>query len=254
MIHAIWTAATGMQAQQLRIDTIADNLANVNTTGFKKGVVDFQDLLYQTLNQPGLTNAGSQVGLGVHPVAITKYYQQGNVQVTNNPLDLAINGDGFFQVRQADGTVAYTRDGSFKLDANGNLVTSGGLFLEPQVTVPPGSTVTIRPDGTVFAQAPGATDQTQIGIIQLARFANPSGLEAVGNNLVLQTSASGQPTIGQPAIAGMGQVEQGALETSNVELVSEMVMMIATQKAYDTSSKAITVSSEMMDGANQLIK
>ncbi|MNK94388.1 Flagellar basal-body rod protein FlgG [compost metagenome] len=253
MIHAIWTAATGMQAQQMRIDTIANNLSNVNTTAYKRSNVDFQDLLYQTINQPGADTAGVQVGLGVRPVAITKLYEQGNLQITENALDLAIDGEGFFQVRRADGTVAYTRDGSFKLDAEGNLITSTGMQLEPQIQFPAGTTnIYIGTNGQVAAQLPGQPEQAIIGQINLARFANPAGLQAIGNNLVIQTAASGEPIIGQADIEGMGRVRQGALETSNVELVREMVMMIATQKAYDTSSKAITVSDKMMETANQL--
>lgn len=253
MIHAIWTAATGMQAQQMRIDTIANNLSNVNTTAYKRSNVDFQDLLYQTINQPGADNAGVQVGLGVRPVAVTKIYHQGNLQITENALDLAIDGDGFFQVRRPDGTVAYTRDGSFKLDAEGNLVTSGGLQLEPQIQFPAGtSNIYISTNGQVAAQLPGQPEQAPIGQINLVRFPNPAGLQAMGNNLVLQTAASGEPIIGPADIEGMGRIRQGALETSNVELVREMVMMIATQKAYDTSSKAINVSDKMMETANNL--
>lgn len=253
MIHAIWTAATGMQAQQMRIDTIANNLSNVNTTAYKRANVDFQDLLYQTINQPGATTAGVQVGLGVRPVAITKLYEQGNLQITENALDLAIDGEGFFQVRRTDGTVAYTRDGSFKLDAEGNLITSTGMLLEPQIQFPAGTTnIYIAADGQVAAQLPGQPEQAPIGQINLARFANPAGLQAIGNNLVIQTAASGEPIIGPADIEGMGRIRQGALETSNVELVREMVMMIATQKAYDTSSKAINVSDKMMETANNL--
>lgn len=253
MIHAIWTAATGMQAQQMRIDTIANNLSNVNTTAYKRSNVDFQDLLYQTINQPGADTAGVQIGLGVRPVAITKLYEQGNLQITENALDMAIDGEGFFQVRRPDGTVAYTRDGSFKLDAEGNLVTSGGLLLEPQIQFPAGTTnIYISNGGQVAAQLPGQPEQAPIGQINLARFPNPAGLQAMGNNLLMQTAASGEPIIGPPDIEGMGRIRQGALETSNVELVREMVMMIATQKAYDTSSKAINVSDKMMETANQL--
>lgn len=253
MIHAIWTAATGMQAQQMRIDTIANNLSNVNTTSYKRSTVDFQDLLYQTINQPGTDSAGVQIGLGVRPVAVTKLYEQGNLQITNNPLDMAIDGDGFFQVTQSNGQVAYTRDGSFKLDSQGRLVTSTGAPLEPPINIPPGTQgVTVRADGTVFGTTPGNTEQQILGNVLLTTFTNPSGLQALGNNLLVETSASGAPRQLQPTLDGAGKLRQGALEASNVELVREMVMMIATQKAYDTSSKAITVSDKMMETANQL--
>jgi len=253
MIHAIWTAATGMQAQQMRIDTIANNLSNVNTTSYKRSTVDFQDLLYQTINQPGTDTAGVQIGLGVRPVAVTKLYEQGNLQITNNPLDVAIDGEGFFAVTQGNGTVAYTRDGSFKLDSQGRIVTSTGNLLEPAITITPGSSnIHIREDGTVFAQPATSNEQQIVGNIYLYRFANPAGLQAAGNNLLIETAASGTPTQTQPTLEGMGRVRQGVLEASNVELVREMVMMIATQKAYDTSSKAITVSDKMMETANQL--
>jgi len=255
VIHAIWTAATGMQAQQMRIDTIANNLSNVNTTAYKRSTVDFQDLLYQTIDQPGTDAAGVQLGLGVRPVAVTKLYQQGNLQITNNPLDLAIDGEGFFQVTLANGQTAYTRDGSFKLDSTGRLVTSEGYLVTPAITILPGTqNVHIRDDGTVVAQPPGQADQQPIGNMQLVRFPNPAGLQAIGNNLLQETSASGTGTPLQPGLNGMGLIRQGALEASNVELVREMVMMIATQKAYDTSSKAITVSDKMMDSANQLVR
>lgn len=253
MIHGIWTAATGMQAQQMRIDVIANNLSNVNTTSYKRSAVDFQDLLYQTINQPGTDNAGVQIGLGVRPVAVTKLYDQGNLQVTNNPLDIAIDGDGFFAVTQINGQVAYTRDGSFKLDATGRLVTSTGQPVEPPIAIAPGTTnLFVRKDGAVFGTPPDGNQQQIIGQIQLTQFINPAGLQAIGNNLLVETSASGPARQGQPAIDGFGSLRQGALEASNVELVREMVMMIATQKAYDTSSKAITVSDKMMETANQL--
>lgn len=253
MIHAIWTAATGMQAQQMRIDTIANNLSNVNTTSYKRSTVDFQDLLYQTINQPGTDAAGVQIGLGVRPVAVTKLYEQGNLQITNNPLDMAIDGDGFFQVTQSNGNPAYTRDGSFKLDRSGRLVTSTGAPLEPPITIPEGTQgITIRGDGTVFGTPPNATEQQILGNILLTSFPNPAGLQALGNNLLVETSASGPGAQGQPTLDGLGKLRQGALEASNVELVREMVMMIATQKAYDTSSKAIMVSDKMMETANQL--
>lgn len=263
MIHGIWTAATGMQAQQMRIDTIANNLANVNTTGFKKSNVDFQDLVYQTINQPGIENAGSQIGRGVRPTAITKLYGQGSMQVTNNPYHLAIDNskntighaNDFFIITERDGTQAYTRDGSFTHDANGNLTTATGLLLFPQITVPPDAKdFTVKTDGLVLVTRSGSTQQEEIGTIQIARFTNPAGLSAVGNNLLKATPASGEPQIGRPGLDGRGAIQQGMLETSNVDIVTEMVTMITTQKAYDTSSKAIMVSDKMMDTANQLIR
>ena len=251
MIHAIWTAATGMQAQQMRIDTIANNLSNVNTTAYKRSMVDFQDLLYQTINQPGTDSAGVQVGLGVRPVAVTKLYEQGNLQITNNPLDLAIDGEGFFRVNLANGQIAYTRDGSFKLDSAGQLVTSGGYPIDPAINLNGATGIVVRQDGAVFTTN-AQNEQNQIGQIQLYRFANPGGLQAIGNNLMILTSASGDELAGNPTQPGFGKLRQGALEASNVELVREMVMMIATQKAYDTSSKAIAVSDKMMETANNL--
>lgn len=253
MIHGIWTAATGMLAQQMRIDTIANNLSNVNTTSYKRSTVDFQDLLYQTLQQPGTDSAGIQIGLGVRPVAVTKLYEQGNLQITNNQLDIAIDGEGFFAVRLPNQTLGYTRDGSFKKDPEGRLITPGGLAVEPNITIPQGvAHVSIREDGTVFGQLPGQPEQQVLGNLVLNNFVNPAGLQAIGHNLLVETSASGPATQGQPGLDGLGSLRQGALEASNVELVREMVMMIATQKAYDTSSKAITVSDKMMETANQL--
>ncbi|MBU6430288.1 MAG: flagellar basal-body rod protein FlgG, partial [Cyanobacteria bacterium REEB65] len=229
-MHAIWTAATGMQAQQMRIDAIANNLANVNTTAYKKSNVEFQDLLYQAVNAPNIDDAGIQIGLGVRPTAVVKDQTEGNMQVTNNSLDLAIDGQGFFQVRQNDaaGTPAYTRDGSFQMNSQGQLVTSTGLLLDPPITIPPGATnITIRENGQVYVQPVGQTQQVPVGQISLFLFPNPSGLAAQGNNLYLPTSASGVALQGQPGSTdGHGLLRQGMLETSNVELVTEMVMMI----------------------------
>ncbi|MDB5096730.1 MAG: flagellar basal-body rod protein FlgG [Cyanobacteria bacterium RYN_339] len=261
MIHGIWTAATGMQAQQMRIDTIANNLANVNTTGFKKSMVDFQDLVYQTLNQPGLENAGYQVGRGVRPIASTKLYSHGSLQVTNNPLHLAIDNSNnaiglvndFFIVTERDGTQAFTRDGSFKLDKDRNIVTSTGLLLSPQIQIPADATdIHIREDGLVLIRRPLSAEQEEVGVINIARFPNPAGLSAEGNNLLKASPASGDPVIGRPALEGRGLIKQGMLETSNVDIVTEMVTMIATQKSYDTASKAIQVSDKMMETANGL--
>ncbi|MBM3258917.1 MAG: flagellar basal-body rod protein FlgG [Candidatus Sericytochromatia bacterium] len=259
MMHSIWTAATGMQAQQMRIDAIANNLANVNTTSYKKSQVDFQDLLYQAVQAPGVETAGMQVGLGVRPSAISKYHAQGNLQVTNNPLDVAIDGFGFFQVTTTDsrvvGNTAYTRDGSFKINNFGQLVTSSGLVVQPEINLGSATDVRIREDGAVFGRIAGTGPVTELGALQLVSFPNPAGMMSIGNNLYMATDAAGQRT--GPAAGGsvgMGRVVQGALEASNVELVTEMVMMIATQKAYDTSSKAINVSDKMMESTNGLIR
>ncbi|MEB3238058.1 MAG: flagellar basal-body rod protein FlgG [Candidatus Sericytochromatia bacterium] len=259
MMHSIWTAATGMQAQQMRIDAIANNLANVNTTSYKKSQVDFQDLLYQAVQAPGQETAGMQVGLGVRPAAITKYHAQGNLQVTNNPLDVAIDGPGFFQVTTTDSRVvggrAFTRDGSFKINNLGQLVTSTGLVVQPEIQLGNVTDIRIREDGMVFGRLGGAGPVTQIEGIQLVTFPNPAGLMSIGNNLYMETAASGPANA--PAAGGAngnGRFVQGALEASNVELVTEMVMMIATQKAYDTSSKAINVSDKMMESTNGLIR
>ncbi|MBM3268364.1 MAG: flagellar basal-body rod protein FlgG [Candidatus Sericytochromatia bacterium] len=258
MMHSIWTAATGMQAQQMRINTIANNLANVNTTSYKKSSVEFQDLLYQQIENPGVETAGVQVGLGVRPVAITKYHSQGNLQITNNPLDMAIDGQGFFRVRANDAAQsnAYTRDGSFKIDQEGLLTTSTGERVDPPVPIGEGVTdIKVRENGQIFGRLPGQTIQTPIGQLNLFLFANPAALQSVGNNLYVETIASGIARQGQPGSEqGHGVIRQGALETSNVELVTEMVMMIATQKSYDTSAKAIQVSDRMMEATNQLVR
>ncbi|MEB3298624.1 MAG: flagellar basal-body rod protein FlgG [Candidatus Sericytochromatia bacterium] len=257
-MHSIWTAATGMQAQQMRIDAIANNLANVNTTSYKKSQVDFQDLLYQAVQAPGLETAGMQVGLGVRPSAISKYHAQGNLQVTNNPLDVAIDGPGFFRVRSNDSRVeggAFTRDGAFKLNDQGFLVTASGLQLDPPVQIGNATEVRIRENGQIFGRLQGQGPVVPLGDLPLYLFANPAGLTALGNNLYSISAASG-PVIGPTpgGTEGAGKVVQGALEASNVELVTEMVMMIATQKAYDTSSKAINVSDKMMEATNGLIR
>jgi flagellar basal-body rod protein FlgG len=258
MMHSIWTAATGMQAQQMRIDTIANNLANVNTTSYKKSTVEFQDLLYQQIANPGIETAGVQVGLGVRPIAISKYHAQGNLHITNNPLDMAVDGPGFFRVRANDaaGSTAYTRDGSFKVDQDNLLTTSSGERVDPPVPLPEGVTdIKVRENGQIFGRLPGSTIQTPIGQLSLFLFANQAALQSIGNNLYIETIASGIARQGQPGSeAGHGVIRQGALETSNVELVTEMVMMIATQKSYDTAAKAIQVSDRMMESTNSLVR
>ncbi len=259
-MRALWTAATGMQAKQLDIDVIANNLANINTTGFKKSRVDFQDLMYQTVRVKGAPHTqenqiptGIEVGLGVRPAAVQKLFFQGDAYETGNPLDIAIEGDGFFQVLLADGTVGYTRDGSFKLDAQGRIVTSDGFPLEPPITVPQDAeSITIGQDGTVTAKIAGETEPQELGVIELARFINPAGLQSIGRNLYVATVASGEPQLGTPGFDGLGTLAQGFLETSNVQAVEEMVRMISAQRAYEINSKAISVADEMMSIANNM--
>jgi flagellar basal-body rod protein FlgG len=260
MIRALYTSSSGMQAQQLNLDTVANNLANVNTTGFKKSRVDFEDLLYQTFRAPGTSEAqgstlptGIQVGHGAKPVATQRIFQQGDFQQTENPLDLVIEGDGFFQVTRPDGSTAYTRAGSFKKDATGRVVTSDGFFLVPALTIPPDATnVTIGNDGTVSVLVAGQTAAQQIGSIQLARFSNPAGLLAVGRSLFVPTQASGDPIVGTPGQQGFGTLAQGFLELSNVKVVEEMVNMITSQRAYEANSKAIQTADDMLSVANNL--
>ncbi|WP_447973777.1 flagellar basal-body rod protein FlgG [Nitrospira sp. Kam-Ns4a] len=261
MIRAMWTAATGMTAQQLNIDTIAHNLANVNTNGFKRSRAEFADLLYQIQRLPG-TNAsnvgifpvGMQVGGGVRPLTIAKEWVQGNLRQTGNELDLAIDGPGFFQVTRPDGTIMYTRNGSFKRDNVGNIVTGDGDVLTPTITIPSGALkVDIGQDGTVSVLLPGVTQATQVGQIQLVRFDNPAGLVAMGNNLFLDSFASGPPLQGVPGFStGFGLIQQGMLESSNVNLAEEMVNMIIAQRSYEINAKAIQASDEMMQIANNL--
>ncbi len=261
MIRAMWTAATGMNGQQLNIDTIANNLANINTSAFKRSRAEFADLIYQIQRLPGTSAssigvfpAGNQVGTGVRPVTVAKEFQQGNMRQTNNELDLAIDGPGFFQVTRSDGTTMYTRAGSFKRDNVGNLVTGDGDLLSPVVTIPSGTLkVDIAQDGTVSALLPGVTQASQIGQIQLIRFDNPAGLVAMGNNLFIDSFASGPPQQGTGGFStGFGLVQQGFLESSNVNLAEEMVNMIIAQRSYEVNSKAIQVADEMMAIVNNL--
>jgi flagellar basal-body rod protein FlgG len=259
MMRALYTAATGMIAQQYNIDTISNNLANVNTTGFRGNMAHFQDLIYQNLRAPGtpvgpsVVPAGQDVGLGVKVGASEKTFTQGVLQQTSNPLDLAIEGDGFFQVTQPDGTAAYTRDGSFKRDANGSIVTADGYFLSPQITVPANATaVQVGADGVVTALIPGQQQPQQIGQIQLVRFTNPAGLSPKGQNLFVQTGASGAPTLSQPGLNGTGTLQAGYLEQSNVAVVNEMVNLITAQRAYEANSKAISTADQMLATAVQM--
>jgi len=262
LIRALWTAASGMVSQQLKVDTIANNLANVNTAGFKKTRVDFQDLVYSRMRIPGAVGEGDvqiptglEIGHGARPAATSRLFSQGNLERTENPLDLAIEGDGFFQVALADGTIAYTRDGSFKLNAEGEIVTSDGFRLEWDGSeIPPEATeVSISSDGTVTARLAGEDEPDEIGRIELARFTNPAGLEAVGKNLFRASPASGEPTVGMPGgEEGAGTILQGYLEMSNVQVVDEMVALIAAQRAYELNSKAVQTSDDMLGIANNL--
>lgn len=259
MIRSLWVAATGMEAQQLNIEVTSNNLANVNTAGFKRSRGDFQDLLYQTVLSPGAASSGAtqvptgiQVGQGVRPIAVQKIFTQGEYQQTGNSLDLAIEGDGFFQITMPDGKLAYTRAGSFKLDSEGRIVTSDGYALEPQITNPPTSVkITIGPSGIVSVKNADGT-VTDIGQIEVAKFPNPAGLSSIGRNLFLPTPSSGTVTTGIPGNEGLGTISQGFLEMSNVNIVEEMVNMIVAQRAYEINSKAIQASDEMLQRANDL--
>ncbi|MEA5098370.1 MAG: flagellar basal-body rod protein FlgG [Burkholderiaceae bacterium] len=260
MIRSLWIAKTGLDAQQTQMDVVANNLANVSTTGFKRSRAVFEDLLYQTIRQPGAQSSqqtqlpsGLQIGTGVRPVATERIHTQGNLTQTGNEKDVAINGSGFFQVLLPDGTTAYTRDGSFQLDSQGQLVTSSGFTVQPAITIPSNAqTITIAQDGTVSITQPGTTAATQVGTIQLATFVNPAGLESKGQNLYAETSASGTPNTNTPGTNGTGLLVQKYVETSNVNVAEEMVNMIQTQRAYELNSKAITASSEMLQKLTQL--
>ena len=260
MIRALWTAASGMQAQQMNIDVVANNLANVNTAGFKKSRADFQDLMYQNLKTTGApaTNAtqvpaGIQVGLGAKPASVTKIFTPGNINQTGNELDVAIEGDGFFQIQMPDGTTAYSRAGSFKKDSQGRLVDADGDPLIPNVVIPNNATkVNIGSDGTVSVLQAGQNTPTNVGTIQLATFSNPTGLSSQGHNLYLPTDASGAATTGTPGQNGVGTVSQGYLEMSNVSVMEEMVNMIVGQRAYEVNSKAVQAADEMLQQANNL--
>ncbi len=259
MMRALYTAATGMEAQQYNIDTISNNLANVNTTGFRKNQARFQDLIYQTLRVPGtpvgpsVVPVGQDVGLGVKIASSEKLFTQGVLQQTGNPLDIAIEGDGFFQVTLPDGTPAYTRDGGFKRDANGSMVSADGYLLSPQITIPQNATqLQIGQDGIVTAQIPGQQAPQQLGQISLVRFTNPAGLAPQGRNLFVQTGASGAPVISQPGLNGAGTLQGGYIEASNVSVVDEMVGLITAQRAYEANSKAITTAETMLGTAVQM--
>jgi flagellar basal-body rod protein FlgG len=260
MIRSLWIAKTGMEAQQTQLDTISHNLANVGTNGFKRGHVVFEDLIYQNLRQAGAASSdqtqlptGLQVGLGVRPVASSRNFSQGNLQQTSNNLDLAIKGQGFFQIQQPDGTTAYTRDGSLQVDANGQLVTNAGYAVQPGITIPPNAqSITIAADGTVSVALAGQTTPQTVGQLTLASFVNPAGLEPRGQNLWAETAASGAPQAGAPGSNGLGMLQQGVVETSNVNVVEELVAMIQTQRAYELNSKAIQTSDQMLQRLGQL--
>jgi flagellar basal-body rod protein FlgG len=260
MIRSLWIARTGLDAQQTQLDVISNNLANVSTNGFKKGRAVFEDLLYQTIRQPGAQSSqqtqvptGLQLGTGAKPVAVARVFTQGNLQKTDNALDVAVNGNGFFQILLPDGTTAYTRDGSFQRDSQGQIVTADGYPLQPNITIPANAqSVTIGQDGTVTITQPGTAATTQIGSIQVANFVNPSGLQSIGQNLFLETAASGTPTPNTPGTNGSGTISQAYVETSNVNVAEELVTMIQTQRAYELNSKVISTSDQMLGRLTQL--
>lgn len=260
--RSLRTAASGMYAQQLSIEVIANNIANLNTTGFKKNKAEFQDLMYQEIPTDNVNSAGVgmnqsavnklQIGNGVQPTATQKIFKQGDITPTNNQMDLAINGEGFFQVRKPDGTYAYTRDGSFKVNAEGKIVTSSGYYMDPEVTLSEDTlSVSITKDGAIEITEVGGASFV-LDNIQLVRFINPGGLDAIGNNLYVETSASGNPIFGNPGENGFGEIEQGYLESSNVDIVEEMIAMITAQRAYEINSKTVKTVEEMMTMANNL--
>ena len=258
MNPALWIAKTGLEAQQTRMSVITNNLANVNTSGFKRDRAIFEDLIYQNVRQAGAQSSqnsqlpsGLALGTGVHTVATEKLFTQGNIVQTGNSFDLAISGRGFFSVTQPDGSTAYTRDGSFQIDSQGQLVTSSGYVVQPGISIPQGAlSVTVGTDGTVSAQVAGNTAPTQIGNLQLVDFINNAGLQAIGNNLFLETAASGTPQPGTPGLNGLGLLHQGSVESSNVNVVEELVNMIETQRAYEMNSKAISTTASMLQYLN----
>lgn len=260
MIRSLWTGTTGMNSQQLNLDVIANNLANVNTTGFKKSRADFQDLLYQTMKIPGSTTSadtesptGIQVGLGSRPAAVSKVFTQGDLILTENELDVAIEGKGFLQVQLPDGETAYTRSGALKRDGQGRITTSEGFLLIPNIVVPEGATdLTISKTGVVSVTIGNAVEAVEIGNLQLATFTNNAGLLAIGQNLYRESPASGGPILGQPGADGYGTLLQAYLEGSNVNIIEEIANMITTQRAYEINSKSISTSDSMMQTTNQL--
>ena len=260
MVRSLFTAATGMIAQQTQVDVTSHNIANVNTMGYKKNRAEFADLMYQVMSYAGTPTStttthptGIEVGLGVRPQAITKIHSQGYFKETGNNLDMVIAGNGFFQVQMPDGTTAYTRNGAWKLDSDGNIVNDDGLQLVPNITIPADATqISIGIDGTVSVLQPGAQEMQQVGQIEIVNFINPAGLHSSGDNLFLETGASGAPIIGIAGQDGLGQIKQGFVEMSNVQLVEEMTELITGQRAYEASSKAITTSDAMLQTTNEL--
>jgi len=262
MIRALWSSASGMKAQQTNLDVISNNLANVNTSGYKKQRADYEDLMYQIEREPGApvepgstVPTGVQVGLGTRITGTERMMSQGNVQVSDNPTDLMIQGEGFFQVLMPDGTVSYSRNGAFKIDGDGQMVTNNGYMLEPDITIPEDATdLTISDTGVVSVKVPGDPLNQEIGQIELARFVNPAGLKAIGQSLYVETDASGMPIIGEPGEDGLGAVIQGSLEMSNVQVVEEMVSMITAQRAYEAGSKAVQTADDLLAIANSMKK
>jgi len=260
MIRSLWISKTGLDAQQTQMDVVANNLANVSTNGFKRSRAVFEDLLYQNIRQPGAQSSeqtqlpsGLQIGTGVRPVAAERIHTQGNLQQTGNKLDVAIQGSGFFQVLMPNGSTGYTRDGSFQTDAQGQLVTSSGFVIQPAMTIPADAqSVTIAQDGVVSITQEGSVTPVQVGQMQLATFINPAGLQSSGQNLYLETASSGAPNIASAGTNGTGTLGQGFVETSNVNVVEELVNMIQTQRAYEINSKAITTSDQMLQKLAQI--
>ena len=254
MMPSLWISKTGMEAQQTQLDTISNNLANASTNGYKTAHAVFEDLMYQNLRQAGANSSeqttlptGLQAGLGTRAVATARSFTQGNLQQSSNPLDIAIRGNGFFEVQMPDGTTGYTRDGSFQVSATGQLVTNNGYTVNPGITIPVNAqSVTVGNDGTVTVQLPGQATPQSVGTIQIANFVNPAGLEPKGQNLYGETAASGTPNTGVPGVNGLGSVQQGFVETSNVNVVEELVQMIQTQRAYELNSKSIQTSDQML--------
>ncbi len=260
MIRSLWIARTGLDAQQTQLDVIANNLANVSTNGFKRSRAVFEDLLYQTIRQPGAQSSqstqvptGLQLGTGAKPVSTARIFTQGNLQKTDNSLDLGIAGNGFFQVLLPDGTTGYTRDGSFQRDNQGQIVTADGYPLQPNITIPANAlTISVGQDGTVTITQSGSSATTQIGTIQVATFINPAGMQSIGQNLFLETAASGTPTPNTPGQNGAGLINQGYVETSNVNVAEELVSMIQTQRAYEVNSKVVSTSDAMLGRLTQI--
>jgi flagellar basal-body rod protein FlgG len=260
MIRSLWTSATGMQAQAINLDVISNNLANVNTSGFKKSRAEFQDLLYETIKPAGTSSsqdtevpAGIQLGHGTRPSTVLKIFTQGNMENTQNELDLAIEGDGFFQITLPSGDTGFTRDGSFKLDSDGRIVNSDGFILEPEIAIPSDSlSISVGMDGTVSVLQAGESTPSEIGTIELARFVNPAGLISMGKNLFMTSEASGDEITGTAGQDGLGGLAQGFLEMSNVSVVDEMVNMITAQRAYESNSKAIQAADDMLQLANNI--